>query len=91
MTGARGSTRSDSPPAGSTAGFVYGDPSAVSLRVVEQTARHMVLELRTDGFSAQLEADGSVRLSVPGFAEESAPGAPAIPVKRGWIEVASRR
>jgi hypothetical protein len=68
------------------AGLRYGDPSATSLRVVERTARGMVLELWTGGFSAEVQENGTVRLSIPGFSEEGEPGAPSVPVKRTWIE-----
>jgi hypothetical protein len=45
----------------------------------------MVLELRTEGFHAEPQADGSVSISIPGFSEPSEPGAPAIPVKQSWL------
>ena len=35
--------------------------------------------------------DGTVRLKIPGFIEESAPGAPAIPVRRDWVEALAGR
>src|SRR3989304_5075254 len=47
---------------------------------------------RGAGFYAEPQPDGSVRLSVRGFLGDWEPGAPAIPVKRTWIEaVAGRR
>jgi YVTN family beta-propeller protein len=70
----------------SPARITYGDPAAVSFRILERTARHMVVELETGGFYAQPQPDGSVRLSVPGFVEESQPGSPALPIKRAWLE-----
>jgi hypothetical protein len=79
------------PAASASARLTYGEPGEVSLRVVETSARHMVVELMTSGFVAEPGADGSVRLSIPGFSEEGEPGAPAIPVKRTWLSVAPGR
>jgi len=75
------------PPAGSTSEVVYGNPSAVFFRELERTAQGVLLELVTEGFTAEVEEGGSVQLSIPGFSEVSQPGTPAIPVKRGWVEV----
>ncbi len=69
----------------------YGTPAATSFRILERTARMVMLELSTGGFSAERLGDGSVRLSIPGFTEELAPGAPAIPVKQSWVEAQSGR
>jgi hypothetical protein len=66
----------------------FGDPEKHSLSVMKRT-RHMVLELTTGGFYAEPQPDGSVRLSVPDFVEETEPGAPAIPVRQSWIEIPS--
>jgi len=82
---------SSSKQSGSPAGLSYGEPSVTSMRVLERSERHMVLELLTGGFSAEPQPDGSVRLSVPGFTADSEPGAPAIPVKRSWLEVVTGR
>jgi hypothetical protein len=67
----------------------FADPEAQSLVVERRNVRHLVLELRTGGFYAEPQRDGSVRLSVPGFVEEAEPGSPAIPVRRSWIEIPS--
>jgi hypothetical protein len=74
-----------------SAGLTYGDPTGVSLRVVERTARQMVLELTTPGFVAEPQPDGSVRILIPGFSEEGEPGSPEIPVRRTWLEVETGR
>jgi len=74
-------------PDSSSAWLTYGDPSAVSLRVIERSLRQMVVELLTGGFRAEPQEDGSVRISIPDFVEESEPGSPAIPVKRSWLAV----
>jgi hypothetical protein len=80
-----------SKPSGSSPELTYGDPTLTALRVVERTAQQVVLELITGGFSAEPQDDGSVRLSIPGYSEEAEPGAPAIPVKRSWLEVEAGR
>jgi hypothetical protein len=78
----------DSPiPGGPFSGLTYGEPGTSFLEVTEQTPRVMILELRTSGFTAEPQEDGSVRLSIPGFSEPTEPGAPAIPVKRSWVEI----
>ena len=70
----------------------YGDPSAVSLRVLEQHAGHALLELRTGGFYATSNEDGSVDLDIPSFEDNARPGQPAVPTRRAWVEaVAGRR
>ncbi|HEY7697358.1 MAG TPA: C25 family cysteine peptidase, partial [Vicinamibacteria bacterium] len=45
-----------------------------------------VLELRTEGFFATPQDDGTVAIEIPGFVNEAEEGAPSIPVKRSWIE-----
>jgi hypothetical protein len=64
----------------------YGDPEATSLTVVERTASHAVLELRTGGFHARPDGTGAVRLSIPGFDVPGDSGAPALPVRLAWLE-----
>ncbi len=51
----------------------------------------MPLELRTGGFWALPDEDGGVWLQVPGFEETQAPGAPALPVMRPWLEAVAGR
>jgi hypothetical protein len=75
-----------SSPGSSPASITYGDPSAVSWRVLSPSPRQMVLELETGGFYAEPENDGTVRLSIPDFFNEPEPGSPALPVKRAWVE-----
>ena len=72
-------------------GVTVGEPERTLLQVKKQTAREMVLELRTEGFEAEPQPDGSVRISIPGFSEPSEPGAPAIPVLRSWLATPAGR
>ncbi len=81
-----GSSPSPSTPESSPASITYGDPSAVSFRVLSSSPRQMLLELETGGFYAEPQSDGTVRLSIPDFIEESEAGSPALPVKRAWVE-----
>jgi hypothetical protein len=88
---ARRSPESGDPPP-SAAEITYGDPSAVSLRVLRSSGHEVLLELATGGFFAEPRPDGSVRLRIPDFEEVSEPGFPALPLKRAWVEaVAGRR
>jgi len=64
----------------------FGQPEAASLTVVERQAGGAVIELQTGGFYALPDEDGSVFLSIPGFEETRAAGAPALPVKLAWLE-----
>jgi len=75
------------PGTGSNAGIVYGKPEEASLRVLSSDRTGMALELLTGGFYAEPQADGSVRLSVPGFVQEHG----AIPVKRLWLQAVAGR
>jgi hypothetical protein len=86
-----GAVAAEPPESPGSAGITYGDPGAVSLRVLERGPRHMVLELSTKGFAADARSDGTVALSIPGFVEVSEPGSPAIPVKRSWIDLEAGR
>ena len=88
------------PQAGSTTGegetseralITYGEPTSTSLHVVKRTRTGMVLELRTGGFYAEPAEDGSVHLKIPDFEELSEAGAPAMPVKRSWVEALAGR
>ncbi len=64
----------------------HGNPSDLSLRVLQRNARGVTLELRTGGFYSLELPDGSVRLHVPGFFDTAEPGLPAVPVKRAWVD-----
>ena len=64
----------------------YGNPEATSLTIVERSAAHAVVELRTGGFYARPDSGGRVQLFVPGFEDTQAPGAPAVPLKLAWLE-----
>jgi hypothetical protein len=74
-----------------SARITYGDPGGVSLRVLERGAGGALLELVTRGFFAVPQEDGTVRLEVPGFEPLSAPGSPALPVRRVWLEAVAGR
>ncbi len=71
----------------SSSTITYGDSPGSSLQVLDRSESELVLELRTEGFEAEVEEDGSVRLSIPGFEVTTAPGSPALPMKRSWVEV----
>jgi hypothetical protein len=72
-------------------GVPYGDPEATSLTVLERDGRHVLLELRTGGFYAAPNADGTVDISVPGFDLRSSPGDPALPARHTWLEATAGR
>ena len=74
------------PAAGAVECTKHGDPEAVSLEPVGRDRRTSVYELRTGGFYAVHEPDGSVRAFVPGFDSPSDPKAPALPLRRALIE-----
>ncbi|MGH9391900.1 MAG: C25 family cysteine peptidase, partial [Vicinamibacteria bacterium] len=88
-TPAAGASRSEE--SSSPAAMIFGEPSTSSLRVLAQSPREIVLELATGGFRAEPQANGSVRLSIPGFSEDSQPGSPLLPVKRSWIPIEGAR
>jgi len=76
------------PRAGEASGWKsYGEPSESGLRVLRRSASSLTLELSTGGFYALGQADGSLRLHVPGFFELSPPGLPQVPTRRAWVEV----
>lgn len=81
------------PPPGDpeTSRITYGDPNHTSLRILESSRHQILLELTTGGFFAEPLPDGSVRLSIPDFVEENAPGSPAIPTRRAWLEAVAGR
>jgi hypothetical protein len=69
----------------------YGDPSTNSLRITSRGRYGMTLELSTDGFFAEVQGDGSVRLRVPGFEARTEDIGLEIPVKRAWVEAIAGR
>ena len=71
--------------------ITYGDPSANSLRVVTRGRGGVTLELLTEGFYAEPQEDGSVRLEIPSFEALAEANAPGIPVKRAWVEALAGR
>lgn len=74
-----------------TSRITYGDPSANSLRITSRGRFGVTLELSTEGFFAEVQKDGSVRLQIPSF--ETHPGdiRLEIPVKRSWVEAVAGR
>jgi len=85
-SGADSESRGDSPGI-----ITYGDPSANSLRVLSRHSSGVVLELRTEGFYAVLQADGKIRLEIPGWEATGGEKPPAIPVRRAWVEALAGR
>ena len=69
----------------------YGDPSQLSLSVLESGPGGALLELVTGGFFATPLGDGTVRLEVPGLEELESRGTPALPVKRAWLDAVAGR
>ena len=63
----------------------HGDPEAVSFEVVSRDAEGATVELRTGGFWTVDEADGTVRVFVPGFDTPSDASAPALPLRRALV------
>jgi hypothetical protein len=64
----------------------HGDPEAVSLEVLSRDGRGATLELRTGGFWAVREPSGTVRVLVPGFDTPADASAPALPLRRAFVE-----
>jgi hypothetical protein len=64
----------------------HGDPTQQSLRVLEQTASGVTLELRTGGFFSEEQKDGTSKLIVPGFFDHAVPGRPTVPTRRLWVD-----
>ena len=88
------SSSGDSGPSDSSSGalITYGDPSASSLKVVRRGRGQVVLKLTTGGFYAEPQEDGTVRLTIPDFAQlEEEAGSPSMPVKRTWVEAVAGR
>jgi hypothetical protein len=76
----------------STTRVAYGRPAAPSLRVLERTEQHAVLELVTTGFYAVRQPDGTVVLDVPGLEQALDAGLPALPVRHALVDaVVGRR
>jgi len=69
--------------------IVYGRPEANAFRILTRSSDEIVLELTTEGFTAEPREDGSVLLEIPGFSPLSV--SPSLPVLRPWVEVPSGR
>jgi len=78
----------DSVPGGASTStrITYGDPTQVSLRVLERGPDSALLELTTGGFFAEPRGDGTVHLSVPGFQTLEQTGYPTLPVERTMLQ-----
>jgi hypothetical protein len=88
---ASGPEATGSSSSANTPSVVYANPEASALRVVRRSRRELVLELSTEGFSAEQQKDGSVRLVIPGFEELEENAGPDLPVKRTWIDAIAGR
>jgi len=64
----------------------HGDPDAVSLEVLSRSQRFAELELRTGGFWAVNEGDGTVRTYARGFDTPTEAEALAVPLRRTLVE-----
>jgi hypothetical protein len=74
---------------GSESVITYGEPEANGLRVVHRGQNKVVLELRTEGFVAYPEPDGTVRIEIADYLGVDEQG---LPTKTTWVEaVAGRR
>jgi len=60
--------------------IAYGEPESTRLSVIRLSEREVILELRTGGFRAEAQDDGTVRIEVPGFEETH-----DLPVRRSWV------
>jgi len=77
---------SPAPPGSSL--ITYGNPQGNSFRVLSEGSQSVVLELVTEGFYAEPQENGTVRIDVPGFEPLREIG---IPVLRPWVEVPEGR
>jgi Peptidase family C25/Concanavalin A-like lectin/glucanases superfamily len=77
--------RGDGTSSGSV--ITYGEPEANGLSVVKRGRDQVVVELRTEGFVAYPEQDGSVRIEVPDYVD----AASGLPVKQSWVEAVAGR
>jgi hypothetical protein len=77
--------------ASENARVAYGDPSEVSLSVLESDPNGALIELVTGGFFATPSNDGTARLEVPGLETLDSRGSPALPVKRAWLDAVAGR
>ncbi|MGH9389385.1 MAG: hypothetical protein ACRD1Z_07195, partial [Vicinamibacteria bacterium] len=84
-TSNRGGGPSEDDEPSSAARLTFGEPERSTLSVLSRTDRSVVLELRTEGFYAEPDEDGSVSLSIPGYDEMEAKTL-SLPVKRSWIQ-----
>jgi hypothetical protein len=64
----------------------HGDSQAASLEILSRDARQATLELRTGGFYALHEIDGTVRVFVAGFDFPEDEQQVALPVRRALVD-----
>jgi hypothetical protein len=67
----------------------FGNSEANGFRILSRSSRALVLELTTEGFTAEPQEDGSVLLQIPGF--DRLDGSPSVPVLRPWVDVLAGR
>ncbi|MGH9391403.1 MAG: hypothetical protein ACRD1Z_17490, partial [Vicinamibacteria bacterium] len=75
--------RSTLPPS-PTSLITVGNPEGNAFRVLRRGPGGVTLELVTEGFYAEPQEDGTVRIEIPGFEPRSEL---SIPVLRPWVEV----
>ncbi len=87
-----GASASGGPPDDDgTSLITYGDPSANSLRITSRGRFGVTLELSTEGFFAEVQKDGSVRLQIESFETRTEDIRLEIPVKRAWVDAVAGR
>ncbi len=82
------SSEAPSPPSAGSSLITYGNPQANAFRVLRRSPQGLVLELLTEGFYAEPQEDGTVRIEIPGFQPRSELG---IPVLRPWVDAIAER
>ncbi len=80
------SSDAPSPTPAASSLITYGTPERNVFRVLGRSSQGVVVELATEGFHAEPQEDGTVRISIPGFEPEA-----SIPVLRPWIEALAGR
>ena len=71
--------------------ITYGNPENNRLRVLSRRPGEQIVELSTEGFYAEPQGDGTVRLVIPDFELSVDAVATSIPVRRSWVEVLAGR
>ena len=58
--------------------ITFGDPARNSFEVLRRRRNEVVVRLRTEGFYAEPQDDGTVKITIPDFEDVGEPGAPGI-------------